>query len=120
MFHTLQFLLIVVSSSDVLFAGCMCVYQAFNFYLKMTRTKKFASKPKFRGHKYIRINKNTGVSERRQRLSDQSGDSSCVKHSLTASNKKIQGTSVNTENKVSENNFCKSESNFTHDASVVG
>jgi flagellar biogenesis protein FliO len=30
----------------------------------MIRTKKFASKPKFRGNKHVRVNKDTGVSER--------------------------------------------------------
>jgi hypothetical protein len=68
------------------------VWPVFSFYLKMTRTKKFASKPEFRGNKYVRVNKDTGVSERRRPLSDQSGESSCVKHNLTASNKKIHGT----------------------------
>jgi uncharacterized protein YukJ len=64
-------------------------------------------------------NKDTGVSKERQPLSDQSGESTCVKHNLTASNKKIHGTSVNTETEVGENNFCKSESNFTHDGNIV-
>jgi hypothetical protein len=85
----------------------------------MTRTKKSASKPKFRGNKYVCVNKDTGVPEKRQPLSEQSGESSCVKHNLTVSNKKIYGTSVNTEIKVGENNFCKSESNFTHDGNIV-
>jgi hypothetical protein len=43
----------------------------------------------------------------------------CVKHNLTASDKKIHGTSVNTEIKVGENNFCKTDSNFTHDGNIV-
>jgi hypothetical protein len=85
----------------------------------MTRTKKFASKPKFRENKYVRVNKDTGVSKKRQLLSDQSGESSCVKHNLTASNKKMRGTSVNTEIKVGENNFCKSQSNCTHDGNTA-
>jgi hypothetical protein len=85
----------------------------------MTRTKKFASKQTFRGNKYVRVNKDTGVSEKRQPLSDQSGEISCVKHNLTASNKKIHGTSVNTEIKVGENNFCKSENNFARDGNTV-
>jgi hypothetical protein len=71
----------------------------------MPRTKKFASKPKFRGSKYGRVNKDTGVSENRQPLYDHSGESSCVKHNLTASNQNIHGTSVITEIKVGENNF---------------
>jgi hypothetical protein len=85
----------------------------------MTRTKKFASKPKFRGNKYVSVKKDTGVSEKGQPLSDQSGESGCVKRNLTASNKKIHGTSVNAEIKVGENNFSKSESNFTHDGNIV-
>jgi hypothetical protein len=72
----------------------------------MTRTKKLASKRKFIGNKYVRINKDAGVSEKGKPLYDQSGESSCVKHNLTASNKKIHGTSVDTEIKVGENNFC--------------
>jgi hypothetical protein len=87
--------------------------------LKITQTKKYASKPKFRGNKYVRVNKDAGVSEKRQPVSDQSGENSCVKHYHTASNKKIHGTSVNTENKVGENSSCKSESNFTHDGNTV-
>jgi hypothetical protein len=75
--------------------------------LKITRTKKFASKRKFRGNKYVCANKDTGVSEKGQPLSDQSGESICVKHNLTASNKKIHGTSMNAEIKVGENNFSK-------------
>jgi uncharacterized protein YukJ len=85
----------------------------------MTRTKKFASKQNFRGSRYIRVSKGTGVSEKRQPLSDQSGESSCVKPNLTASNKKIHDISVNAENKVGENNFCKSESNFTYDGNIL-
>jgi hypothetical protein len=81
----------------------------------MTRTKKSPSKQKFRGNKCVCVNSDTSVSEKRQPLSDQSGETSCVKLNLTASNKKIRGTAVNTEIKVGENNFCKSESNFTHD-----
>jgi hypothetical protein len=41
--------------------------------------------------------KENGVSEKRQPRSDQSGKSSCVNHNLSASNKQIHGTSVNTE-----------------------
>jgi hypothetical protein len=85
----------------------------------MTRTKKFASKRTFIGTKYVRVNEDTDISAKRQPLSDQSGESSCVTHNLTASNKQIHGTFVNTEIKVGENNFCKSESNFTHDWNIV-
>jgi hypothetical protein len=85
----------------------------------MARTKKFASKPKFRGRKYVHVNMDTGVPEKRQPVSDQSGESSFVKHNLTASNKKINCTCVNTEIKEGENNFCKSEGNFTHDGDIV-
>jgi hypothetical protein len=85
----------------------------------MIRTKKFASKQTFRGKKYVRVNKDTSVSEKRQPLSDQSGTSICVKHNLTASKKEIYDTSVNAENKVGENNFCKSESNFARDGNTV-
>jgi hypothetical protein len=85
----------------------------------MTRTKTFASKPKFRGNKNVCVNKDTGVSEKGQPLSDQSGESNCVKHNLTASIKKIHGTSVSTEIKADENNLCKSESNFTHGGNIV-
>jgi hypothetical protein len=42
-----------------------------------------------------------------------------VKHNLTVFSKKIHGTSVNTENKVGEKSFCKSESNFAHDGNIV-
>jgi hypothetical protein len=49
-----------------------------SFYLKATREKKFASKPKFRGNKYVCINKDTGVSEKGQPLSDQTGECSFV------------------------------------------
>jgi hypothetical protein len=52
-------------------------------------------------------------------VSDASGESSCVKHNLTASNKKMNGTSVNAVNKVGDNNFCKNEGNFTHDRNIV-
>jgi hypothetical protein len=64
MFHTLPFVSIVVSSSGVLFAGGarVRVWRVLSLYLKVTRTKKFASKPKFRGNKYVRFNENTGVS----------------------------------------------------------
>jgi hypothetical protein len=87
----------------------------------MTRTKKFASKPKFRGNKCVCVNEDTGVSEKEHPLSDQSGESSCVKHNLTTSNKSIRRTSVNTKIKVGENNLRKTESNLTHDGnSVVG
>jgi hypothetical protein len=85
----------------------------------MTRTKKFASKPKFRGSKYVCVNKDTGVSEKGQPLSYQRGKSGCVKHNLTASNKKVHGTSVNTEIKIGKNNICQSESNFTHDRNIL-
>jgi hypothetical protein len=94
-------------------------WQVFSFYLKMPRTKKFASKPQFRGNKYVRVNKETGVSEKRQPQCDQSGESSYVKHNLSALNRKIHLTSVNAEIKVGENNFCKSESNFIHDGNTV-
>jgi hypothetical protein len=85
----------------------------------VTRTKEFASKSKIRGNKYVSVNKDTGVSEKAQPLSDQGGESSCVKHNPTASNRTIYGTSVNSEIKVGENNFCKSESNFTYDGYSV-
>jgi hypothetical protein len=85
----------------------------------MLRTKKFASEPKFTGTKYVHVGKDTGVSEKRQPLSDQSGESSCVKHNLSAWNKKIHLRSVSAEIKVGENNFCKSESNFTDDGNIV-
>jgi hypothetical protein len=65
------------------------------------------------------VNKDTGVSEKGRPVSDRSGESSCVKHNLTSPNKNIHGTSVNTEIKVGENSFCKSESNFTHDGNIV-
>jgi hypothetical protein len=54
----------------------------------MTGTKKFASEPKFRRNKYVRVNMDTGVSQKRQPVSDQSGENSCVKRNITASNKK--------------------------------
>jgi hypothetical protein len=41
-----------------------------------------------------------------------------VKHNLTASNKKTHGTSVNTEMKVGENNFCKSKSDVTFHGTI--
>jgi hypothetical protein len=85
----------------------------------MTRKRKFAPKTKFRGNKFVYVNKDTRVSEKRQPLSDQSGESICVKHNLTASNKNIHGTSVNTACKVGENSFCKSESSFAHDGNIV-
>jgi hypothetical protein len=85
----------------------------------MTRTKKFASKPKFRGYKYVCVNKDTGVSGKGQPLSDQSDVGSCVNHNLTVSNKEIRGTSVNTEIEVGENNFYNTESNFTLDGNIV-
>jgi hypothetical protein len=85
----------------------------------MTGTKKFASKPKFRGHKYVRVSKDTGVSEKGHLLSGQSGESSCVKHNLSESNNKIHGTSVCTEIKVGKDNFCKSENNFTYSGNIV-
>jgi hypothetical protein len=44
MFHTLPFVSIVVSSSGVLFGGR--VRSKRSLYLEITRTKKFASKPK--------------------------------------------------------------------------
>jgi hypothetical protein len=91
----------------------------FSFYLKMTRTKNFASKRKFKGNKYVRVDKDTSVSEKGQPLSDQSGESSCVERNLTVSNKKIHSTSVNTEIKVGENNFCKSEGHFNYDGNTV-
>jgi hypothetical protein len=100
------FVSIVELSSGVLFRGGVRVWHVFSFYLKMTRTKKFASKPKFRGNKYVSVNKDRGVSERRQPVSDQSDNGSCVKHNVSASNKNIHGTSVNTEIKVCVNNFC--------------
>jgi hypothetical protein len=96
-----------------------CVWQVLSFYLKMPRTKKFALKPKFRVNKYVRVNKVTGVSEKTQPRSYQSGTSTCVKHNLSASNKKIHGISVNTEINVDENSFCKSESDFTQDGNIV-
>jgi hypothetical protein len=85
----------------------------------MSGTKEFASKQTFRGHKYVCAYKDTGVSEKRQPLSDQSGESSCVEHNLSASNKKIRGTSVITEVKVGENNLCKSKTDFTEDRNIV-
>jgi hypothetical protein len=85
----------------------------------MTRTKKFASKPNFRRNTYVCANKNIDVSEKGQLLSDQSGESSCLKYNLTASNEMIHGTSVNHEIKVGENDFCKSENNFIHDGTNV-
>jgi hypothetical protein len=54
----------------------------------MPRTKKVVSKPTYRGNKYVCVNKETGFSEKRQPQSDQSGESRCVKHNLTASNKR--------------------------------
>jgi hypothetical protein len=86
--------------------------------LTTSRAKKFASKPKFRGNEYVHVNKDTGVSEKRQPLCGQSGESCSVIHNLPAQNKNMRGT-VNTEIKVSENNFCKSESNFTHDENII-
>jgi hypothetical protein len=117
MFHTLPFGSIVVSNSGVLF--CEGMWHVFSLYLKMTRAKKFALKPKLRGNKYVCVNKDTGVSEKGQPLSGQSGESSCVKYNLCASNKMIHGTSVNTEIKVSCNNFRKSEGNFAHGGNTV-
>jgi hypothetical protein len=52
---------------------CVCVWKVFSFYLKINRTKKFASKQKFIGNKYVCVNKGTGVSEKGQSVSDQSG-----------------------------------------------
>jgi hypothetical protein len=85
----------------------------------MTRTKKFASKPNFRGNIYVCAKKDTDVSEKGQLLSDQSGESTCVKCNLTPSNEKTHGSAVNLEIKVGENNFCKSENNFIHDGTNV-
>jgi hypothetical protein len=107
----------VVPRSVVLFVEG--VWQVFSFYSQMLRRKKFASKGKFRGNKYVRANKETGVPEKRQPRCDQSSESDCVKHNLSAWNKKIHLTSVNDEIKVGENNFYKSESNFTHDGNIV-
>jgi hypothetical protein len=119
MFHTLSHLPLVAASSVALFVEGVYVSQVFSFCLKVITKKKFASKPKFRGHIYVRVTKETGVSQKRHFRYDQSGESSCVKHNLTASNKKLHGTSLNTEIKVGENNFCKSESNFTHDGNIL-
>jgi hypothetical protein len=85
----------------------------------MLRTNKFTSKPKFRGNKYVRVNKKTGASEKRQPGCDQSGERSCVKHNLSASNKQIYLSSVNAGVKVGENSFCKSESDFIEDGNTV-
>jgi hypothetical protein len=85
----------------------------------MPKRKKFASKPKFKGNNYVRVKKDTGVTEKRQPLSEENGESSCVKHNLSGSNKKIRSTSVNTEIKVGGNNFCKRESTFTQDGNIV-
>jgi hypothetical protein len=71
------------------------------------------------GNKYVCVNTDTGVSQKGQPLFDQSGESICVKRNLTASNKKRHGTFVNTEIKVGEKSFLKSESNFTHDRNTV-
>jgi hypothetical protein len=84
MFHSLPHVSIVVSSSVVLLLDGV---QVFSFYLKMLRAKQFASKPKFRGNKYVRVNKGTGTSEKRQPRCIQRGESSCVKHNPTASSK---------------------------------
>jgi hypothetical protein len=84
----------------------------------MTGKKKFVSKGKFRGSTYVRVNKDAGVTEKEQALSDQRGKSSCVKRNLAALNKKAHDASVNTEIKVGEDNFCKTESNFTHDVAL--
>jgi hypothetical protein len=92
-----------------LFIDGVWVYHVFNLYLKMPRTKTFASKAKFRGNKYVRVKKETGFSEKRQTQSDQSDKSSCVKHNPNASNEKIHLTSVNAEIYVGQYNFCKSE-----------
>jgi hypothetical protein len=91
----------------------------FIFCLKISRTRKFASKPKFRGNEYVCFNKDTGVSDKGQPLYDQSDENSCVEHNLTASNKTLHGTSVNTEIKVGENNSCNTETNLTHDGNTV-
>jgi hypothetical protein len=86
----------------------------------MPRGKKLASKPKFMGNKYVRVIMETCVLEKRQLRCDQSGESSCVKHNLTASNKKIRLPSVNAEIKVGCNNSCKSESDkITHHGNTV-
>jgi hypothetical protein len=82
-FNTLPFVSIVVSRSGALFPAGVCVWQVFSLYLKITRTKKCASKPKFRGNECVRVNKDTGVSEKRQPLSDASCERSCVKLNLT-------------------------------------
>lgn len=85
----------------------------------MPRTKKFVSKPKLGGNKYVVANKTTGGSERRQAQSDQSGKSSYEKHNLCTSNRKMHGTCVNTELNVGNNKFCDSESDFTQDWNIV-
>jgi hypothetical protein len=96
-----------------MYCGGACEWQVFSLCLKMIRTKKFASKPKFRGNKYVCVNKDAGVSEKRQPRSGQSGESICV--NITS----LHQISVNTEIKVGENNFCKIESNFTYDGNIV-
>jgi hypothetical protein len=42
---------------------CSNVWHVFSFYLKMPRTKKLAPKRKFRRNKFVRVNKETVVSE---------------------------------------------------------
>jgi hypothetical protein len=84
----------------------------------MRGAKKFISKSKFRGNRYVVLNKTAGVSERRQPQSDKSGKS-YEKHNLSRSNKKIHGTSMNTEINVGENKFCNGESDFTQEWNIV-
>jgi hypothetical protein len=85
-------------------------------YFKMPRTKKFTSKPKLRGIRYVVQNKKT---DRRQPPSDESGKNSCDKVNVNTSNKKLHDTSVNTEMHVGENNFLNCESNFAQAWNIV-
>jgi hypothetical protein len=81
----------------------------FSSYLEVPGTKKFASKQNLEECTYVHVNKETGFSEKGLPRADQSGESSCVKHNLSASNKRMHLTCVNAEVKVGEKNFCKSE-----------
>ena len=96
------------------------MWHVLSVYFKISRTKKFTSKPKLRGNRYVVLNKKTDVSDLRQHQSDESGKNSCDKLNVNTSNKKLRGTSVNTEILVGENIFfLNRESNFAQDWNIV-
>jgi len=87
------------------FVSWISLCHAFSVYLTMPRTKKFASKLKFRRNKYVVVNKTTSMSERRQRQCDRGGRTNCEKHNFNTFNKKVCGTSVNIKINVGRNIF---------------